>query len=1107
MRVAILGPLLVVADGRSTDVGGPRLRALLARLALDAGRPVGHRTLAEDLWPEAGDAYGPENPQAALHSLVSRLRRALPDPGALRSEPAGYRLDLPADAVDALLLVRLARRGHDALRAGRHGEAAEHLDRALGLWRGEPLADIAPLPYVEAAAIRLAELRLGAVEDRAEAGLALPGRAPSAAELEALAAEHPLRERLRTLLVAALDAEGRRAEALSAYASYRTRLAEELGTDPGPRLRALHLRILREEGDPVPAFPAPALAPPDPATVPQKTLPPGLGATQPPPVPARPQRSVQLDPATTSAPETVPAPHGNLRAPLNAFVGREDELRLVGERLAEHRLVTLVGPGGVGKTRLASVAAAGTGGRVWLVELGPVGDPGGVPLAVAGALGLRVPADPVARLVEALSVTDTLLVLDCCEHVVDAAARLAEELLGRCPRLRVLATSREPLGVAGEALCPVPPLAPEAARRLFTDRARAVRPDFSPTGEADRVCARLDGLPLAIELAAARLRSMSVGALAAGLDDRFRILGVGSRTAPARHRTLRGVVAWSWDLLTPAERDAAERLSVFQTLTAAAAEHVGVAAETLYSLVDRSLLETGGDRYRMLDTIREYGTERLAATGRLHEARSAHAACFLDLAEHAEPLLRGPRQTEWLARLADDHDNLLAALGHARDGGDAGTAVRLGSALGLFWAVRGDHANAVVQLGAVLRGSAPEARERESEQERERDARMRALAPEARERERDARMRALAPEARERERDARVRASAAYLLNAVFAGELTGAGDVVGPPPGTADPVGAFVTALLALAEGRTADGTAALEPHLAHPDPWTRAMLWLARSFLGGASGDAARDREDVEQAMSAFREAGERWGLSLLLMSLAYARAADGDNGEATAVLEEALALTRELGDQHGQRVWLAMAYVDTGNTDRARAQLEDVVAEAASTRQVALARVCLADLARHEGDLARAGRLLDLAGEAVGEGEPPDRALYRAAAGHLAAVTGDLGAAVRHLDGAFALADTLPDLPMIAQVAVAAADLFLCGGEPARAARVLGVAHALRGGPSPHHPDVARLTRALRAHRADYDRASGLTPEEALAALRAELDGLAARGPRPPSGAGAG
>ncbi|WP_017573959.1 ATP-binding protein, partial [Nocardiopsis halotolerans] len=523
MRVGVLGPLRVVADGRSTGVGGPRLRALLARLALEAGRTVGHRTLAGALWPEAGTADGPDHPAAALHSLVSRLRRALPEPGVLCSEPAGYRLDLPPDAVDALLFERLARQGRDALRAGRHDAAAEHLARALDLWRGDPLSDIGPLPYAESAAVHLREIRLGAVEDRAEAGMALPGEAPRTAELERLAAAHPLRERLRALLVRALDAEGRRAEALSAYEDHRIRLAEELGTDPGPELRSLHLRLLREERAP------------GPASVP------GV--------------------ASAAGPVSAPSPRGNLRAPLTTFVGREGERRLVGERLAEYRLVTLVGPGGVGKTRLASVPPADTADRVWLVELGPVDDPDGVPRAVAGALGLRGRTDPVSALVDALTAADTLLVLDCCEHVVDAAAGLAGELLGRCPRLRVLATSREPLGVPGEALCPVPPLAPEAARRLFTDRARAARPDFSPTGEVTRICQRLDGLPLAIELAAARLRSMTVEALTAGLDDRFRVLGVGSRTAPPRHRTLRGVVAWSWDLLTDTERDAAERLS------------------------------------------------------------------------------------------------------------------------------------------------------------------------------------------------------------------------------------------------------------------------------------------------------------------------------------------------------------------------------------------------------------------------------------------------------------------------------------------------------------------------------------------------------------------
>ncbi|AFR07548.1 transcriptional regulator, winged helix family protein [Nocardiopsis alba ATCC BAA-2165] len=247
MRVDMLGPLRVEVDGRSTGVGGPRLRALLARLALEPNRVIGHRTLIEDLWPESGEAGAPESPMVALHSLVYRLRRALPEPEAVCSEPAGYRLALPDDAVDILRFERLARQGREELRAGRHAETVEHLSRALASRRGEPLSDIPRLPFVEAAALHLEEVGLGAVEDHAEASSFLPGGGPPIVELERLATAHPLRERLRALLVGALAAGGRRAEALVAYEIHRSRLAEELGTDPGPELRALHLRILREE--------------------------------------------------------------------------------------------------------------------------------------------------------------------------------------------------------------------------------------------------------------------------------------------------------------------------------------------------------------------------------------------------------------------------------------------------------------------------------------------------------------------------------------------------------------------------------------------------------------------------------------------------------------------------------------------------------------------------------------------------------------------------------------------------------------------------------------------------------------------------------------------
>ncbi|MFC9940125.1 ATP-binding protein [Nocardiopsis alba] len=1002
MRVDMLGPLRVEVDGRITGVGGPRLRALLARLALEPNRVIGHRALIEDLWPE-GEVGAPESPMVALHSLVYRLRKALPEPKAVCSEPAGYRLALPDDSVDLRLFERLARQGREELRAGRHAKAVEYLSRALASRRGEPLSDIPRLPFVEAAALHLEEIGLGAVEDRAEASSLLPGvESPSVAELERLAAAHPLRERLRTLLVAALAAEGRRAEALVAYEVHRARLAEELGTDPGPELRALHLRVLREEHA-RPATPAP---------------------------PARSGR----------------------RTPLSTFVGREAERRLVEERLAEHRLVTLLGPGGVGKTRLASVAASDVDVRAHVVELGPVTDPGLVPHTVAAALGLRSPVDPLADIVDALSITDTLLVLDCCERVVDAAAALAVELLERCPGSRVLATSREPLDVPGEALCPIPPLPLEAARRLFTDRAQAARPDLRASEEdVDRICGRLDGLPLAIELAAARLRSMTLEALAEGLEDRLGFLAGGNRLAPPHHRDLRGVVAWSWGLLTDTERAAAERLSVFpQSFTPGDGERVGVRASTLYSLVDRSLVERDGDRYRMLDTIREHGNERLVENGGSREARDAHAECFLDLAERAEPHLRGPGQTTWPDRLAADHDNLLTALGHLRDHGAHEKALRLGAILGLFWAIRGDHATAVLHLRSVLD----------------------------------------APAASEDGEDAlRLPVCAAYLLNATFAGALADARTVVGPPPTASTPVGAFVAALLAMAESRTTEGRAALEPHLSHPDPWTRGTLWLARAFLDGSSGDIARGSHDVEHAVRAFRETGDHWGSSLLLMSLAYARSESGETEEATTLLDEALALSRALGTHHGQRVWSAMAHVDAGETGRARDLLEEVLTDATSVRRTALARVCLADLARYEGDLEKASGLLDMADRAGGEKDPSESALYHSAAGHLAAATGDLDEARRHLRAAFALADAMPDLPMLAQVSVGTADVLRREGEPERGARVAGAAHAVRGGPAPRHPDVARLTRELSAHRAHYDRAALLSVEEALALLREE------------------
>ncbi|WP_344745145.1 BTAD domain-containing putative transcriptional regulator [Streptosporangium vulgare] len=382
MRVSILGPLRVVAAGEVVEIGGTRLRVLLVRLALGAGRVVTVEELSDALWPDGR----PGDPTNAVQSLVSRLRRVLPGASALRSDHGGYLLDVPPDAVDAHRFERLAREGRRALGNGDPVTASNLLREALGLWRGPALGEVATAPFAVAYAAGLEEARLAATEDRVEAELGCGRHSPLVTELQELTARHPLRERLHGLRVRALYAAGRQAEALAAYEEFRRGLAEELGADPGPELREIHLAVLRA----------------DPA----------------------------LRAARDEAPPARTGTRGNLRAALTTFVGRTAEIGLIGARLDEGRLVTLVGPGGVGKTRIATTVAAGISGRMpggaWLVELAPVTDPADVAQAVLGALGFPAPADAragtsdtMARLAELLSSTETLVVLDNCEHLVD----------------------------------------------------------------------------------------------------------------------------------------------------------------------------------------------------------------------------------------------------------------------------------------------------------------------------------------------------------------------------------------------------------------------------------------------------------------------------------------------------------------------------------------------------------------------------------------------------------------------------------------------------------------------------------------------------------------
>ncbi|MFE6227710.1 BTAD domain-containing putative transcriptional regulator [Streptomyces sp. NPDC057854] len=675
MRYCLLGPTRVLtADGDELPVGGPRVRALLTTLALRPGRTLPATVLADEVW--AGDEP-PADAAGALQALVGRLRKAL-GRDQVHSADGGYRLVADREDVDLYRFERLVAEGSAALVAGDAGRAVVLLEEALGLWTGPVLAD---LPDRQAEAARWEARRLEARRWRLDALLGLGRAGEVLAEAAALCADRPLDEPLQVLRIRALRDSGRTAEALAAYEEVRRMLADALGTDPGPALRTLHERLLA--------------------------------------------------PDTPPAPAPAPAP-GNLRARLTSFVGREDDIAALLQDLEAARLVTLLGPGGAGKTRLSQEAAERAAPAwphgVWVAELAPVRDPEAVPEAVLAALGaretvlrgagaeeLRTAADPLTRLVEHCAGRRMLLLLDNCEHVVGAVARLAEVVLARCAGVRVLATSREPLGVPGERLRPVGPLPEGMALRLLGERGAAARPGFvveEDAGAAREVVRRLDGLPLAIELAAARLRVLSVGQVAARLDDRFRLLSSGARTVLPRQQTLRAVVDWSWELLEGPERAVLRRLAVFTGgCDLEAAEAVCAGPEgldvlgVLGALVDKSLVvaapEERGMRFRLLETVAEYAAERLDEAGERAAAERAHLTYYRELARTTDPELRGSGQLAAMVRLDAEYGNVRTALARAVAGRDEDEALVLVHALLWYWQLRDLRSDALQSVRAV----------------------------------------------------------------------------------------------------------------------------------------------------------------------------------------------------------------------------------------------------------------------------------------------------------------------------------------------------------------------------------------------------------------------
>jgi predicted ATPase/DNA-binding SARP family transcriptional activator len=870
----VLGPLEVVAGGQPLELGTPRQRTLLGLLLVHPGEVVSYDRLLEELW----DGDPPATARHTLQGYVHRLRRTLgPDAWRLTTRPPGYQLKVSTGELDAQRFQDLATAGRRALVRDDPQGAADQLAVGLGLWRGPLLADQDEVAALEPERARLEALRLTALEDRIEADLALGGHGGLVSELEALLADHPYRERLWGQLMLALYRSDRQADALQAFHRARQVLDEELGIEPSPWLRRRQEQILLQDA---------ALEAPDPT---------------PPPRP----------------------PH-HLPAQRTSFIGRRAELAELQGLLQTRRLVCVTGPPGSGKTRLAVQVAASLleafPHGAWFVSLAEVADPELVRSAVATALGIpELPERPAAQaLTDHLRSRRLLLVLDNFEHLLPAAVVTAQ-LLDAAPGLRVLATSRTPLRLSGEQEYPLAPLPlpqPDApadllgndALALFGDRAAAVDPHFVLGADnarlAAEVVARLDGLPLAIELAAARLRLFPLEELARRLSPAVPLLTGGPVDHAARQRTLRDAIAWSDQLLGPTDRALLGRLGVFQggfTLQAAEAVAQGPPVTDLVAglaiLVEGSLLgrpvEPGQARFWMLETIREYALEQLRAAGEADAIGGRHAHFYATLVEQAEPKLTGADQARWLDRLEAEHANLQVALRWASQTGDPNLALLLAARLWRFWQLRGHFAEGRRWLEEVLATERPASM-----------ARAKALvglaglcywqgdwdAAEAAYRQ----ARELAKGLEDWWLELEALFGLAFTL-ACHRGELQAAA-----------PIEQQFQAIIA-----------------EHPEPLAIGLGLATSQMMRLFAGDLDGSRSYGEQCLAGTRALGERWYESQILRTLALTSMLQGRHQQAEEELRECLEVAVELGDMVGVALdldRLGQAAVALGQPERA-------------------------------------------------------------------------------------------------------------------------------------------------------------------------------------------
>ncbi|WP_329423868.1 winged helix-turn-helix domain-containing protein [Streptosporangium sp. NBC_01495] len=1050
MRFGVLGPLAVwTTDGQPVRVPELKVRALLADLLAHRGRPVPADRLIDDLW---GDKL-PANPVAVLQTKVSQLRRVLEDaePGGrelVASHPPGYLLWAGAE-VDAERFETLLSRAH---RTATPRAQAALLTEALSLWRGTAFADFADEEFARAAITRLAEQRLTALEQLAEARLELGEHNLLVGELGDLVAGHPLRERLRAAHMRALYRAGRQSEALETYTDLRVRLAGELGLDPAPELVALHQAILEQD------------------------------------------QALNLEPLPAGQVRT------NLPAQLTELVGRTEAVTRVRSLLGRERLVTLTGPGGVGKTRLALEAASQAADTfsdgVWVVELAALDrsvSVDGMAEVVAAVLGIRDDATgpraaqgPVARLGGALRAKELLLLLDNCEHVVEPVAELAERLLKAAPGLHILATSQEPLELSGEFLQVVPPLeapGPEAempptallefgAVQLFAVRASAAAPGFALDAENAQavaaICRRLDGIPLALELAATRVRALGVRELAARLDDRFRLLAAGRRDAPARQRTLRAMIDWSWELLTGSERVVLRRLAVHADgCTLEAAEQVcagdGVPATgvlgILARLVDRSLVVVlnGADglRYRLLESVAAYCSERMHEAGEFAIMKRRHGGYYAALAERAEPHLRGHEQNRWLRRLDAETANLRVALEHAAHDDDSELALRLVNALAWYWILRGRLGEGRRALASALALGHP-ADEAGSAEWGTAEAWL-----------------------------AGTTMLAGDGLNGAARGR-TGSMHEAGPGALCGRARAEWFVAFAEIDFGELAASERKMSEALARfrtlDDRWgsAAALLGLAKQAL--VRGDLAALSRDGAQSLALFGELGDRWGQGQAADLLGMLAEVTGDYERARRLRADGLRMAEELG------LWSEVSYRlsglgrialltgDFAAAERLHLRAMRLAAEQSNRLAEEHAEIGLGLGARRQGRLAEAeahlNRWLDW-----NRRIDPDNgtALILAELGFVAELRGDAeGALALHLEG-HAAARATGDPRAIALALEGLAGARALAGHPGHAVRLLKAAAAAResvGAPLPEgeRGDVDRITAATRGAMLD-------------------------------------